>query len=164
MSQTPNSKIAVIGIDIGKNSFHIVGQDQRGAIVLRQTWSRGQVESRLANLLPCLIGMEAARPHRLGGSPQGARFRVRQDQCDGAPTCLILAPCSSPSRRGLAMLKQAASLARRPALTAPARVASVHPQAGTKERPPGANKGTVRSREIIDDVANNPCPPRSARG
>ena len=31
-----NSEIAVIGIDIGKNSFHIVGQDQRGAIVLRQ--------------------------------------------------------------------------------------------------------------------------------
>ena len=34
-------------------------RDQRGAIVLRQKWSRGQVESRLANLLPCLIGMEA---------------------------------------------------------------------------------------------------------
>jgi transposase len=39
--------------------FHIVGQDQRGVIVLRQKWLRGQVESRLANLLPCLIGMEA---------------------------------------------------------------------------------------------------------
>jgi hypothetical protein len=36
MSQTLNSKIAVIGIDIGKNSFHIVGQDRRGALVLRQ--------------------------------------------------------------------------------------------------------------------------------
>jgi hypothetical protein len=30
-----------------------------GAIVLRQKWSRGQVETRLANLPPCLIGMEA---------------------------------------------------------------------------------------------------------
>jgi transposase len=27
--------------------------------VLRQKWSRGQVEARLANMLPCLIGMEA---------------------------------------------------------------------------------------------------------
>jgi hypothetical protein len=36
-----------------------VGQDERGAIVLRQKWSRGQVEARLANLPPCLIGMEA---------------------------------------------------------------------------------------------------------
>src|ERR1700756_4058227 len=59
MSQTPNTAIAVIGIDIGKNSFHAVGHDARGAIVLRQKWSRGQVEARLANIPPCLIGMEA---------------------------------------------------------------------------------------------------------
>ena len=59
MSQKLSAAIAVIGIDIGKNSFHIVGHDQRGAIVLRQKWSRGQVETRLANLAPCLIGMEA---------------------------------------------------------------------------------------------------------
>ncbi|MGY3289139.1 transposase [Bradyrhizobium sp. LM3.6] len=30
-----------------------------GGIVLRQKWSRGQVETRLANRPPCLIGMEA---------------------------------------------------------------------------------------------------------
>src|SRR6201997_4621983 len=59
MSQQSNCEIAVIGIDIGKNSFHVVGHDRRGAIVLRQKWSRGQVEARLANLTPCLIGMEA---------------------------------------------------------------------------------------------------------
>jgi hypothetical protein len=59
MSQKLNAAIAVIGIDIGKNSFHIVGYDHHGAIVLRQKWSRGQVATRLANLLPCLIGMEA---------------------------------------------------------------------------------------------------------
>jgi len=59
MSQKPNAAIAVAGIDIGKNSFHIVGLDKRGAIVLRQKWSRGQVEARLANMPPCLIGMEA---------------------------------------------------------------------------------------------------------
>src|SRR2546429_4853305 len=59
MPQTPNTAIAVIGIDIGKNSFHVVGHDARGAIVLRQKWSRGQVQARLANIPPCLIGMEA---------------------------------------------------------------------------------------------------------
>ena len=59
VSETPNTAIAVIGIDIGKNSFHVVGHDARGAIVLRQKWSRGQVEARLANIPPCLIGMEA---------------------------------------------------------------------------------------------------------
>ena len=59
MSQNLNRAIAVVGIDIGKNSFHVVGFDERGAIALRQKWSRGQVEARLANMPPCLIGMEA---------------------------------------------------------------------------------------------------------
>ena len=59
MSREAPTTIAVIGIDIGKNSFHVVGHDKRGAIVLRQKWSRGQIEARLANLPPCLIGMEA---------------------------------------------------------------------------------------------------------
>jgi transposase len=59
MSNQSNSTVATMGIDIGKNSFHVVGLDQRGAIVLRQKWSRGQVEARLANMPPCLIGMEA---------------------------------------------------------------------------------------------------------
>jgi hypothetical protein len=42
--------IAVIGIDIGKNSFHIIGQNQRGSLVLRLKWSRGQVETRLTEI------------------------------------------------------------------------------------------------------------------
>jgi transposase len=59
MPEKLSTAIAVVGIDISKNSFHIVGLDQRGAIVLRQKWSRGQVEARFANMPPCLIGMEA---------------------------------------------------------------------------------------------------------
>ncbi len=59
MFQKIDTSIAVVGIDIGKNSFRIMGLDPRGTIVLRQKWSRGQVEARLANMPPCLIGMEA---------------------------------------------------------------------------------------------------------
>ncbi len=44
MSQNLSNAVAVIGIDIGKNSFHVVGLDGDGAVVLRQKWSRGQVE------------------------------------------------------------------------------------------------------------------------
>lgn len=51
--------IATIGIDIGKNTFHLIGLDRRGAIVLRQKLSRGQVAARLSNMPPCLVGMEA---------------------------------------------------------------------------------------------------------
>jgi hypothetical protein len=35
MSHNLNDAVAVVGIDIGKNSFHVVGLDSRGAIVLR---------------------------------------------------------------------------------------------------------------------------------
>ena len=59
MAEALKNSIAFVGIDIGKNSFHVVGLDGRGAIVLRQKWSRGQVEARFANMPPCLIGMEA---------------------------------------------------------------------------------------------------------
>ena len=59
MSQNPSSAVDVIGIDIGKNSFHVVALDRRGAVVLRQKWSRSQVETRLAKMPSCLIGMEA---------------------------------------------------------------------------------------------------------
>src|SRR5437660_2752201 len=51
--------VATIGVDIGKNTFHLVGLDKRGAIVLRIKVSRSQLERRLANV-PCfLVGMEA---------------------------------------------------------------------------------------------------------
>jgi transposase len=49
MSRTLNTAIAVIGIDIRKNSFHVVGHDPRGAIMRRQKWSRGQLEARRAS-------------------------------------------------------------------------------------------------------------------
>ncbi len=59
--------IATIGIDLGKNTFHLVGLDTRGAIVLQLKLSRGQIERRLANLPCCLIGMEACSgAHHIG--------------------------------------------------------------------------------------------------
>jgi hypothetical protein len=57
MSHNLDNRIA--GIDVDKNAFHVGGLDERGAIVLRQKWSRGQVDARFANMPPCLIGMEA---------------------------------------------------------------------------------------------------------
>jgi transposase len=59
MAEPLANAIVFVGIDIGKNSFHVVGLDRSGAIVLRQKWSRGQVEVRFANMPPCLVGMEA---------------------------------------------------------------------------------------------------------
>jgi transposase len=61
------TSITTIGIDLGKNNFHLTGLDEQGAIVLRQKLSRGQLDQRFVNLPPCLIGMEAcAGAHHLG--------------------------------------------------------------------------------------------------
>jgi transposase len=51
--------VTTIGIDMGKNTLHMIGLDTRGAIVLREKVSRGRIASRLANLPSCLIGIEA---------------------------------------------------------------------------------------------------------
>src|ERR1700739_447941 len=48
-----------IGIDMGKNTLHIVGLDSLGAIVLRERVSRARITSKNADLPPCLIGVEA---------------------------------------------------------------------------------------------------------
>src|SRR5215472_11723790 len=58
-SASVRTTISTIGLDLGKNTFHLVGLDRRGAIVLQQKLSRGQLERRLANVPRCLIGMEA---------------------------------------------------------------------------------------------------------
>jgi transposase len=63
-SAKSKTQIAVIGIDIGKNVFHLIGLDRRGAIVLKCKLSRGQLENRLANTPACLIGMEACVANR----------------------------------------------------------------------------------------------------
>src|SRR5262249_1485035 len=51
--------VIAIGIDLGKNTLHMIGLDSSGALVLREQVSRGRIASRLANLPPCLIGIEA---------------------------------------------------------------------------------------------------------
>ena len=58
MSRKPTSTIATVGIDPGKNTMHLIGLDTGGAIVLREKVTRDKVVARLANVPPCLIGIE----------------------------------------------------------------------------------------------------------
>ena len=60
MSQKTNAvTVRTIGIDTGKNTFHLIGLDEQGTIVLREKLARGRIGMRLANTFPCLIGIEA---------------------------------------------------------------------------------------------------------
>ena len=84
MSQTPSTAIAVIGIDIGKNSFHVVGHDMRGAIVLREKWSRGQVEA--ARQYAALPDRHGSLRRRTSFEPQTRIVRSRC-QVDAGQIC-----------------------------------------------------------------------------
>lgn len=52
-------KIAAIGIDIGKTTFHLVALDEHGSIVIRRKFSRKALLAYSAKLTTSLIGMEA---------------------------------------------------------------------------------------------------------
>src|ERR671930_282772 len=52
-------KIGVLGIDIAKLVFHVVGMDDTGHVVLRKRLARGELLTFMANLPPLRIGMEA---------------------------------------------------------------------------------------------------------
>ena len=86
-----NSIVATVGIDIGKNTFHLIGMDAQGKIVLRQKLSRRQIVKRFANLPPCLIGMEAC---------SGAHFLARELAALGHDARLMPARYVKPFLKG----------------------------------------------------------------
>lgn len=51
--------VRTIGIDTGKNTLHMIGLNEKGAIVLREKVCRNRIAARLVNIPPCLIGIEA---------------------------------------------------------------------------------------------------------
>jgi len=51
--------ITVLGIDLAKNSMQLHGIDKSGKTILKKSISRNKLPDFIANLKPCLIGMEA---------------------------------------------------------------------------------------------------------
>jgi transposase len=60
--------VSVLGIDIAKQIFHVVGMDDTGTVVLRKRCPRGALMSFIAQMPPAVIGMEAC-----GGAHYWAR-------------------------------------------------------------------------------------------
>lgn len=61
-------KITVLGIDLAKNCFQLHGIDEAGKAVLRKKLNRAELPVFTAQLIPCIIAMEAC-----GGSHYWAR-------------------------------------------------------------------------------------------
>lgn len=74
------SESALIGIDLGKHSFHLHGQDKLGREVFRKKFSRQQMMTLFGNLPACTVVMEACA---------GAHFVARQLMAMGHEAKLI---------------------------------------------------------------------------
>ena len=53
------SKITRMGIDLGKNTFHLCAMDRAGHVVLEKRFTRGGLAKFLRAQAPCVVGMEA---------------------------------------------------------------------------------------------------------
>ena len=71
-------ELFTLGIDLGKTTFHLVGMNQGGEVVLRKRYSRAQLLQFTANLKVKLIGMEACGgSHFLGRALREQGHEVR---------------------------------------------------------------------------------------
>ncbi|CRM45263.1 hypothetical protein [Pseudomonas sp. 37 R 15] len=57
------NSVTILGIDIGKNSFHLHGQNAQGHQVLRKKLNRRQLLPLLAQMPPCKVAMESCGVH-----------------------------------------------------------------------------------------------------
>jgi hypothetical protein len=79
---SPRPQVSVLGIDLAKQMFPVVGLDDAGNGVLRKRCPRGALLPFMAQRPPVVIGMEAC-----GGAHDGAR-RFREH----GPVVTLMAP------------------------------------------------------------------------
>ena len=71
-------KLQVLGIDLGKTAFHLVGVDSSGRVMIRKRCSRTQLLAFTVNFQVQLIGMEACSgAHFLGRALREQGHEVR---------------------------------------------------------------------------------------
>jgi hypothetical protein len=81
-------ELSVVGIDLAKSIFHLVGLAERGKIILRKRLARGEVRPFMAKLPRGLVGMEACG---------GAHYGARQWRAQGHEVQLMAPPYVKPS-------------------------------------------------------------------
>jgi transposase len=66
-------ELFTLGIDLGKTTFHVVGMNQGGEVVLRKRFSGAQLLHFTVNLKVKLIGMEACGDRIFWGERCGSK-------------------------------------------------------------------------------------------
>ena len=108
--------IAVLGIDLGKNSCSVVELDRSGKVVLRRRMQRKTIVIMAAKLSPCIIAMEACcGAHHLGRllvaqghtlrlmSPEYVRPCVKAQKNDDRDAEAIAEAATMPTMRFVAV-------------------------------------------------------------
>jgi len=108
--------IAVLGIDLGKNSCSVVGLDASGRVVLRRRLQRKTIVALAAKLSPCTVAMEACcGAHHLGRvlaaqghtlrlmSPEYVRPYVKAQKNDDRDAEAIAEAATRPTMRFIAL-------------------------------------------------------------
>jgi transposase len=111
--------IAVLGIDLGKNSCSIVGLDGSGNVILRRRMQRKTIMVLAAKLSPCIVAMEACcGAHHLGRafsaqghtvrlmSPEYVRPYVKAQKNDDRDAEAIAEAATRPTMRFVALKSQ----------------------------------------------------------
>jgi len=52
-------KVTTLGIEVAKSIFQLHGVDEHGKVAIQQRVTRGKLWETVAQLPPCVIGMEA---------------------------------------------------------------------------------------------------------
>ena len=112
--------VAVLGIDLGKNSCSLVGQDATGRVVLRRRMRRETVMTFGATLPACIIAMEACcGAHHMGRalaaqghtirlmSPEYVRPYVKAQKNDDRDAEAIAEAATRPTMRFVALKSEA---------------------------------------------------------
>jgi hypothetical protein len=81
-------QVTTIGLDLAKNVLQRHGVDGRGRVALRKRLPRARLLALLANLPPCVIGMEAC------GGAHPLRRRRRRSRCERIDSSAVDGPAS----------------------------------------------------------------------
>ncbi len=108
--------IAVLGIDLGKNSCSVVGLDGSGKVILRRRMQRKTIVTPGSKLSPCIVAMEACcGAHHLGRvlsakghtvrlmSPEYVRPYVKAQKNDDRDAEAIAEAATRPTMRFVAL-------------------------------------------------------------
>lgn len=115
------STIKILGIDLGKTYFHLIGRNDREDIVFQKKFTRTKLLEYLAQLAPCLIAFEAcggahwlARVCQSYGHqvrlipPQYVKPYVQGNKTDFIDAQAIAEACSRPHMRFVPVKTEAA--------------------------------------------------------